>query len=185
MSTSAELAAKRYAEALWSSLAVEEAKKTLSSLEKFVEIFLSSEDLQKLFSNPAFSSEDKKKILKEIFNKVSFSQELQNFLLLLLESDRINILGSILESYREKIMTQEGVASVKIETALPMTETQQKKIISSLEKEFSTKFVSSVDIVPELVAGIRVHFLGRTIDSTLTGVLFQMQNKFMEERTGN
>lgn len=185
MSTSSDFAAKRYAEALWSSLTVEEAKKTLASLEKFVEIFLSSEDLQKLFSSPAFSTDDKKKVLEEIFKKVSFSKELQNFLYLLLQSDRINVLGYILEAYREKIMTHEGVASVKIETALPISEAQQKKIISSLEKEFSTKFMSSVDIVPELVAGIRVHFLGRTIDSTLTGVLFQMQNKFMEERTGN
>jgi hypothetical protein len=34
-----------------------------------------------------------------------------------------------------------------------------------------------------LVAGIKLHFMGRTIDATLTGVLFQMRQKFMEEQT--
>lgn len=178
-----ELTAKRYAKALWEAVAPERAADELKSLEKFVALYLSSDDLQKLFSNPAFSVEDKKKVLTDLFTKTGFTKDLQNFLTLLLEGGRISILGSICDAFKEKIMARDGVAAVKIETALPLNEAQQKKILSSLEKEFSSKFVASVDIVPDLVAGIKLHFMGRTIDATLTGVLFQMRQNFMEEQT--
>jgi F-type H+-transporting ATPase subunit delta len=180
--SNAELAAKRYANALWEAVGPEKAADVLKSFEKFVALYLSSDDLQKLFANPAFATDDKKKVLAEISAKTGFSKEFQNFLALVLEAGRVSILGSICDAFKDKIMARDGVTSVKIETALPLNETQQKKIISSLEKEFSSKFVASVDIVPDLVAGIKLHFMGRTIDATLTGVLFQMRQKFMEEQ---
>lgn len=182
--SNADIAVKRYANALWQAVGPERAPEELKSFEKFVALYLSSDDLQKLFSNPAFSVEDKRKVLAELSTKSGFSKDLQNFLTLLLESGRISILGSICDTFRETIMTRDGVSTVKIETALPLSEVQQKKILSSLEKEFSSKFVASVDIVPDLVAGIKLHFMGRTIDATLTGVLFQMRQEFLQEQTG-
>lgn len=182
--SNADIAVKRYASALWQAVGPDRAPEELKSFEKFVALYLSSDDLQKLFSNPAFAAEDKRKVLAELSTKSGFSKDLQNFLTLLLESGRISILGAICDSFREKIMTRDGVSTVKIETALPLNESQQKKILSSLEKEFSSKFVASVDIVPDLVAGIKLHFMGRTIDATLTGVLFQMRQEFLKEQTG-
>ncbi len=176
------LVAKRYAAALWQAVGVEQAKVELKSFERFVEIYLSSNDLQKLFTNPAFSTEDKKIILKELCQKSAFSKDFSNFVMLLLEQGRLSVLGSILEAFREKIMTQQETYAVKIETALPLPETTLKKILASLEKRFSTTFVASVDIVPDLVAGIKVHFLGRTIDATLTGVLFQMRQSVLASK---
>jgi len=176
------LVAKRYANALWQAVGADRANEELKSFDRFMEIYLSSDDLQKLFSNPAFAIDDKRKILTEICQKAGFAKDFQNFVLLLLESGRLSVLGSVLESYREKIMTNAGTHSVKIETALPMNEAVQKKIIAVLEKEFSTKFLATVDIVPDLVAGIRLHFLGRTIDATLTGVLFQMRQSILASK---
>ncbi|MEZ4813595.1 MAG: ATP synthase F1 subunit delta [Bdellovibrionota bacterium] len=182
--SNADIAVKRYANALWEAVGPERATEELASFEKFVALYLSSDDLQKLFSNPAFAFDDKKKVLTELASKSGFSKHLQNFLLLLLESGRISILGSICEAFKGKIMSRDGISSVKIETALPLTETQQTKILSSLEKEFSSKFVASVDIVPDLGAGIRLHFMGQSIDATLAGVLFQMKHKFLAEQAG-
>lgn len=179
---SADLVAKRYATALWQAVGPDRAGEELKSFERFVEIYLSSDDLQKLFSNPAFSPEDKKNVLKEICEKAKFTKDFQNFVLLLLDQGRLSVLGAVLEAYREKIMTHQGTHAVKIETALPLNESIQKKILASLEKRFSTKFVASVDIVPDLIAGIRVHFLGQTIDATLTGVLFQMRQSVLASK---
>lgn len=179
MSANSETAAKRYSAALWNAVGPERASEELKSFERFLEIYLSSDDLQKLFSNPAFTVDDKKKILTEVVTKAGFSKDFQSFLGLLLERGRISIIGTIFDAFKEKIMARDGVSSVKIETALPISEAQQKKILSSLEKEFSSKFVASIDIVPDLIAGIRLHFMGRTIDATLTGVLFQMRQKFL------
>lgn len=179
MSANSEIAAKRYANALWSAVGAERGAEQLQAFEKFVAIYRSSDDLQKLFANPAFSSDDKRKVLTAIASQSGFSKDFQNFLTLLLESGRISILGSVLDAFRERIMARDKVSTVRIETALPLNETQQTKIVSSLEKEFGSKFVATVDIVPELVAGVRLHFLGRTIDSTLTGVLFQMRQEFL------
>lgn len=184
MNTNSELVAKRYAKALWESVGIAKAPEELKSFARAVELYLSSDDLQKLFSNPAFAMSDKKKVLTDISTKVGFSSDFQNFMALLLERGRISIIGAIFESFKEKIMTSDGIHALNIETALPIAEAEQKKIVSSLEKRFGTKFVASVDIVPELIAGIRVNFLGKTIDASLTGVLFQMKQKFLGEEYG-
>jgi F-type H+-transporting ATPase subunit delta len=181
MSANTELAAKRYAKALWNAVGPDRANDELKAFERFLEVYLSSDDLQKLFLNPGFSPEDKRKVLTEIASKAGFTKDFQNFLGLLLERGRISILGSIYDSFKEKIMARDGVSTVKIETALPLSDTQQKKILSSLEKEFGSKFTASVDIVPDLIAGMKLHFMGKTIDATLTGVLFQMRQKFLAE----
>ena len=121
-------------------------------------------------------------MLLEICQRTKFSKDFQNFVLLLLERGRLAVLGSVLESYRDRLMASQGTRTVKIETAMPINEATQKKIVSSLEKEFSSKFVATVDIVPDLVAGIKLHFLGKTIDATLTGVLFQMRQKILASK---
>lgn len=179
MNAQVELAAKRYAKALWGAAGEKDAQATLESFEKFVEIYLSSDELQKLFSNPAFSPDQKQKVLIGLGEKAGFSKDLQNFLGMLLERNRIQIMGSILEAFRGRMMARDKVESVKIETALPMTDAQKSKIISTLESTYKTKFIATVDIVPELIAGIKLHFLGKTVDSTLTGALFQMRQHFL------
>jgi F-type H+-transporting ATPase subunit delta len=179
MNTNAELTAKRYAKALWEAVGTEGAEKELSSLERFVELYVSSDDLQSLIENPAFTLEDKRKVLAEITSRAAFSKDLQNFLLLLLHQGRLSVLGAISEAFKEKIMTSQQTYTVKIETALPLSENQKNKIVESLEKEHKVKFIPAVDIVPDLVAGVRLHFLGKTVDVTLTGVLFQMRQKLM------
>ena len=181
MNPQSELIANRYSRALWEAVGSADAQKMLESFEKFVEIYLSSDDLQKVLANPAFSGEQKRKVLTEISQKAELGEELQKFLLLLLERNRLQVMGDILEAFRERIMARDRVESVRIETALPITDVQKNKIIATLEKKYDAKFIASVDIVPDLIAGIKLHYLGRTVDSTLTGALFQMKQELLKQ----
>src|ERR1041384_5995784 len=104
MDAQSELAAKRYAKALLEAVGEGASKKILQEFEKFVDIYSSSEPLRKLFTNPAFGREQKSNVLDELGGRAGFSPDLQNFLAILLEQNRIHIAGGILEAYREKIM---------------------------------------------------------------------------------
>jgi len=92
---------KRYARAFF-DIAGEEQKleQYYNELHQFSSVIAQNKDLGGFLANPIFEQESKKKVLEKIIGKLSLSPMTINFLKLLIDKKRIDILPDIETCYR-------------------------------------------------------------------------------------
>jgi len=103
-----------------------------------------------------------------------FSAEMRNFVRILIEGDRIEVLPEIRAFYEARKNEADGVAKATIETALPLSEAQLGQLIAALERRFGKRIEVSVADNPALVGGARITVGDTVIDGSVRGKLTVM-----------
>lgn len=147
--------AKRYAKALVQIGSegglLDSFRNELSIIEG---VFSSSSDLKAAFSNPALTQEQKKSIMKDLIAKACCSELVGNFLLLLVDKNRVAFLGQIVQMYGKLADEFSGVVRPVITTAFPLDESQVVSIQSALEKKTGKKVVPQMIVDASLLGGV-------------------------------
>jgi len=93
--------AKRYARALFDIAQKEDKIEDIyGELKEFSSILKKSEDLAEFFANPVFDNSDKSAVIGDILDKISMSTTTSNFLMLLVDKRRVDVLEQIEECYQ-------------------------------------------------------------------------------------
>jgi F-type H+-transporting ATPase subunit delta len=152
---SANAIARRYAKALVQLGAEEGAVAGFhGELSGFDAVISAHGDLRAVFSDPAFGAEAKKNILQDLIGKLAVSKTVANFLLLLLDKNRLGLLGQITQSYGTLADELSGVVRPTLISALPLAEGQIAEIKGSLEKMTGKQVVLKMEVDPELIGGV-------------------------------
>jgi len=176
MASKSAAVAKRYSRALWLlGRTVEEAEAWVGSLESFAKALESSKDLQHLIQSPAFTLEQKTKVVDSILEAQKTPEALKNFLKTVLTAGRMPAINEIVEAYRQRTLESRHSLEAIVETAFPLAEPSLKKLTSHLEKICGKKLTVKVKIVPDLLAGLRVKVGGKTLDFTFTAQLNKLE----------
>ena len=160
--------ANKYARALI-ELAKEDKKEARYGKEilSFSTMLKSDKRLWNFFVGPAGSLEIKKSALKDIFSKINFSKVVKNFLHLLLEKERLVLIGEIAESYHLLLDETEGKVRAKIVSAAPLTKTEINKIVEGLSTTVGKKIVADVNLDTDIIGGIVVYVGGLVFDGSI------------------
>lgn len=171
--------AGRYAEALIDiSLEEKTADQTKNELARFADIVEGS-DLKDLFANQSFSLDEKLGILKDITSKLKLSRILVNFLSLLMENKRIDLLKDINGAFQD--ILDEKMGRVRAEVTLPMKlqKSEVESIRTGLEATTGKKVVVDVLIDPDIIGGV-VAKVGSTIyDGSLKAQLNNLKKSII------
>lgn len=171
----AELVAKRYAEALF-QLSLEEqnqqeVKETLAAIEATL---VAEKDFYQLIKSPLITPEEKKEMLKAVFDGRVMPMVL-NFLYVLVDKRREGYLGEIIRTYGELLDIAQQVTEAVVVTAVPMGSEQlarlQEQLVRSSGK--TVHLVNQVD--PEILGGVLVKMGEQVLDGTLRTQLKQIQ----------
>ena len=138
----------------------------INDLSQVLEVFGQSEDLRSILSNSSINFTKKKEILSEIFNG-KIDEKLVNFLFILTEKNRINLLGQILESFEQVSAENSGIRVVEIISAVELNEGYKQRIIQKLETKLSKKVEPIWDIKPEIIGGLIFRIGDSVIDSSI------------------
>ncbi|OGU14783.1 MAG: ATP synthase F1 subunit delta [Geobacteraceae bacterium GWC2_53_11] len=117
-------------------------------------IFTSNSDLRAAFANPALTHDQKKSIMKELIAKTACSELVGNFLLLLVDKNRVAFLGQIVQTYEKLADEFTGVIRPVIKTAFALDESQVIAIQSALEKKTGMKVVPQMVVDASLMGGV-------------------------------
>lgn len=139
-------------------------------------LFSANLELKALFSNPAFTAEQKKEVMKDIIAKATCSPLVANFLLLLVDKNRIAFLDQIVQTYQTLADEQSGIIRPIIKTAFALDDNQVASIQSALEKQSGKKVVPQVEIDSSLLGGIVTQIGDIAFDSTVKTQLKQIQD---------
>ncbi|MGB9082334.1 MAG: ATP synthase F1 subunit delta [Desulfuromonadaceae bacterium] len=117
-------------------------------------LFRSNSELRAAFADPALTQLQKKNIMKELAAKAACCELVGNFLLLLVDKNRVAFLGQIVQTYEKLADEFSGVIRPLITTAFPLDDSQVGAIQSSLEKKTGKKVVPQMVVDHSLLGGI-------------------------------
>lgn len=132
-----------------------------------------SEEMRDCITDPRFSPEQ----LSSLFVGVagdSLNADQQNFVRVLVDNDRLQVLPEIAGLFDELKNGHEGIRQANVESAFAMDDAAVKNLVTELEKKFGCKVQATVSVNPDLIGGVRIAVDDEVIDASVRGKLAAM-----------
>ncbi len=139
-------------------------------------VFSANPGLKAAFANPAYTAEQKKGIMTDLIARVKISELVGNFLMLLVDKNRVAFLDQIVHTYQTLADEQSGVIRPVIKTAFALDESQVSAIRSALEKKTGKKVIPQVSIDQSLLGGVITQIGDTAFDSSVKTQLKRIQD---------
>ena len=153
----------RYAAALADvALAQQDADRVKRDLGSFVEAFASSGDLRELLESPAVSRELKHKVVEEHSQRMDLAPAVRNFLYLLLDHRRTELLGEIQTAFQTELNRRLGIVEANVTSVRELNAEERKQLTTALEQRTGKKIEAHFRKDASLLGGTVVR-LGSTI----------------------
>lgn len=174
-----KVVARRYAKGLMLATDASDFEKLSSQMHDLVETVKSHKDLAQVFIDPAFLPADRKAVINRVAQQTSMLAILHNFLLVLVDKGRLNLLVAIYEELVRLIDQQVGRIEAVIQSARSLDEQEIDQITKALAA-MSNKVVRAQTLVDEgLLGGIRVEMAGMIFDGTVRAKLSAMKDSLL------
>ncbi len=138
-------------------------------------------ELRNFLKHPNVPVTAKREILQRLTAKNKPPKEFVNFLNLIFERRRENLLLPILESVVDQALKAQGYQVVELISALPLSEEKRNSIGKALEKAWHTNVSLQYKENPNLVGGIIIRRGDELIDGSLSGQLNALKRLLITE----
>ena len=171
----------RYARALLDTASKEGIAETVYNDIKRVRATLNlSKDLRSMTASPIFQLWKKKRIFKAIFSEIKISELTLNFLILLLEKRRGELIPSIVRQYEMQYNLLINLLEVDIISAIEPTEDIKKKVIEKLSISTQMTILPTYKIDTNIKGGLLVRIDDWVFDATIKRQLETLFKKLTE-----
>ena len=168
--------ARRYARALIDLVEAESAQIS-RQLSAFSTLVTDNPNLKEVLSNPAFSLQERSKVLQRILDTLGWAAPLNRLLGLLVERHRVAYLGAIADEFSRMVDEREGRLRVTVDSAVEVEPQAVEKLKKALAEGFSKQIVLEQRVNPELIAGIAVRVGGLVVDGSLASQLTRLKEQ--------
>ncbi len=165
--------ARPYAEAVFKMAAAKNDLANWSKMLNSAAEIAQYDQIKVLIGNPVVSGEQLGNLLIDV-GKDEFNQECRNFLIMLAENDRVNVLSEISRLFEQLKAHHEGMLEANIVSAFGMDDEQLNKLVADLERKFKRKIDAKVQVDPELIGGVKVEVGDEIFDASIRGKLEAM-----------
>ena len=174
--------AKRYARAFFEIAGAEKRyEEYYGELGRFLAVLSENKNLGEFLSNPIFAQPDKKAVVESVLEKISVSPLTANFLKLLVDKRRIDILSEIEGCYRELMDNALRKVRVTVKSAFPLTGDLAGRLQKGLEGMTGREVEMTVLEEPSLLGGIVVRVGDTLYDGSIRAQLNNIRNLLGEE----
>lgn len=106
---------------------------------------------------------------------VQFDAKVANLLRTVLDNGRLAALPEIAAQFQALVNASSGVSDALVQSAFAIEDAALADLAATLEKRFARKLNARVEIVPELIGGIRVVVGDEVFDTSVRARLEQMK----------
>jgi len=149
-------------------------RETTNDMNVVSQFLANSSDLKKFLGNPLITKNAKKNVVKDILSEQIGASTL-NFLLLLIDRGRVQVLESIAQKFLELSYKEESIEIAKITSSIQLSAQQQKDIAEKLKGITGAKQIKlALKVDPQLIGGFTIEIGSKFIDTSIRGQLNQM-----------
>jgi F-type H+-transporting ATPase subunit delta len=171
--------AQKYAHAFFAEAqAKNELRACQQGLDEFIRVAHLRGSLSQILSHPFISIEEKRRMIHSSLGEYA-TPLLERFLLLLVEKHRLNFLFAIGQAFQAEVDRFQNVQALKVKSAFPLSESQQKDLQTKLETWLKSKVRMEVQVDSSLIGGLLIQTRDHVLDQTLKGQLKKIQQQLV------
>ena len=140
--------------------------------------FLENPDYARLLDTPALKKEDRIALVDAAFS--TLDEMLVNLIKLVSEAREAYAIDKLFAAYLEKYDISRGIERVSAITACAMDSAQLAAMKEKLEKMTGKTVVIENTVDPTILGGVRLRYMGRQLDGSLSTRLRGFENKLRE-----
>lgn len=172
--------ARRYTLALYEECLKQNKVDNVSAdLNTILGIISENRQLQLFFQSPVISKRKKVVIIKSLF-KGKADNIVYNFILLLIERSRENMIADIISDFFEYRNIMESIVTAKITSAFELDNNRKKGIVKSLELYSGKKCIPEYELNRDLIGGFIIKYNDLVLNASIKRQLELLKIKFKE-----
>ncbi len=176
----AERVAKTYSRALFEvGLENNNLDVFMEELKVVRDMFREYPDFYEILISPKINTEEKKKIVDEVF-KGKATNEINNFMKILLDKRRVKDLYSIVEQFENLIYEHKGIVKATAITTVLLGKDEKDSLTKKLESITGKEVELINEIDKSVLGGVLIKLGDQVIDGTLKGKLNNLQISLKE-----
>lgn len=162
------LVEKRYAQALL-ELSENDVDGIRQEFEEFIGIYNSDKEFSSFLLDPRIKADNKQTAIRNIFTG-RLSQNMLNFVLLLIDKRRIENIPEMYEQLVHLINVRANILDMKIITAEPLEEQQLYSIKEKFRNKYNARTVKVTEVVDaSIIGGVKVIIGDKVYDGSIKG----------------
>ena len=167
--------ARRYSKALFSVGKDEGTFEQYSEvLQGLKDLFISNPEVIDALTNPLYPMDTKEKVMAAVVDSMDVDKIMANFLGLLVQKKRAEILPEIAEEYQAMVNEENNIVHGSVVSAIELDSDLQSKVQATLEKLTGKKVELSTSVDSSIIGGIIAKVgdlvLDGSIKAQLTGL---------------
>jgi F-type H+-transporting ATPase subunit delta len=174
--------AQRYARALVDTvLELGSAERLKGELASFAELVNESADLRTYLASPAVARPSKQAVIERLVARLGASRTLRNFLFVLVDNRRTNLLPQIRQAFDELLYARQGIAEAHVRSARELSATEKQDLQRALERLAGKTVESRYELDPALIAGAVVRIGSTIYDGSVRAQLNRLRTRLAAE----
>lgn len=146
-------------------------------LNDFVAAWRESADLREIFLDPSFPSEQKVAILDKLNARLGMSVQVRNFIAVLIQHNRLDVLDDVLAEYRKEVNRRLGISEVLVTTARPLDANERQGIEQKVAAMTGTQVQATYHEDKSLLGGVVVRVGSTVYDGSVKGRLDRLKEQ--------
>jgi F-type H+-transporting ATPase subunit delta len=135
-------------------------------------------ELENFLLHPVIEYNDKKDVIEKVV-KGSVSEQVFNFLNVLLDKNRIYLVPSIQESFKEQLLKKNNVINVYVKTAIELDEDMKNRLLEKLGNKLQKKVNIISDIDKDIIGGVILQVEDKVIDGSIKAKIENMKKQLI------
>jgi len=176
------LAAKRYAKALFElTKETDLLDRTEQDLQLIIKVIYDDEEIRKFLAHPQITREVKKKIVASALSD-KILKLTKNMLFQLIDNNRQEVLGEILNQYVKLANDHRGIIDVEAISVVSLNEKEKDKITESFQNKFGKKVRLKNKIDSSILGGMVIRIEDKVYDGSIKTKLQVMKRSLTTSR---
>jgi F-type H+-transporting ATPase subunit delta len=163
------------------ALAQGAAEPAAKQLHDFGTAYAQSAELRTFLASPAVSIKAKHAVLEKIVARLGASKIIRNFLFVLTDHRRTQLIPEVIAAFLEVIRRRQGVAEAEISSAIELSAAQKKEMAATLARLTGKKIEAKFALDPALLGGAVVRIGDTIYDGSLRSRLNEMRARLAAE----
>ena len=169
--------AKRYAKALF-AIGKEDGKYEAynDALQGVAELYTTTPEVEDALTNPLYPLDTREKVMAGIIESIKADAVMGNFLKLLVQKKRAEILPEIAEEFQIMVDDDKNISHGSVISAVELDAELQSKVQATLEKLTGKKVELTASVDPSIIGGIIAQVGDLVLDGSIKTQLASLKD---------
>ncbi|MBX5495940.1 MAG: ATP synthase F1 subunit delta [Bryobacteraceae bacterium] len=158
-----------------------DADEVVKQLEAFDKALAESSDLRTILLSPAITAAKKRGIVARLAELAGVSRLVRNFLFVLIDHRRVNLLGDIRVAVQALLDERLGIVRAQVTSAIPLEDRQRAELTAQLERLTGKSVRCDFSTDASLLGGVIAKIGSTTYDGSVRGQLRALRRQLVAE----